>query len=290
MPELVYLNGEYLGFDEAKVSVEDRGFQFGDGVYEVVRCYGGRPFSLASHLERLYRSATAIDLEIPHSLEELLVLANGVIEKSGLAEGELYMQVSRGASPRQHYFPVGAAPTLVISIRQVRLVPGEYRVKGIGAITVPDDRWGRCHIKSVNLLPNVLAKEKARRSGAQEAVFVRADGLVSEGSSSNVFAVVAGVLITPPADHHILAGITRGHFLDLARREGVQVREEELPLDTLLRAEEVFITSTVMEMLPIVRLDGRQVGDGIPGPVSDRLYRLYRERYREETDPNEDKR
>lgn len=283
MPELVYLNGEYLGFDEAKVSVEDRGFQFGDGVYEVVRCYGGRPFSLEPHLERLYRSAAAIDLEIPHSLEELLALANGMIEKSGLAEGELYMQVSRGASPRQHYFPVGAAPTLVISIRQVRLVPGEYRIKGIGAITVPDDRWGRCHIKSVNLLPNVLAKEKAKKSGVQEAVFVRKDGLVSEGSSSNIFAVVAGTLITPPADHHILAGITREHFLDIARREGVKVREEELPLDTLLRAEEVFITSTVMEMLPIVRLDGTQVGAGSPGPVSGRLYRSYRERIQQET-------
>lgn len=283
MPELVYLDGEYLSFEEARVSVEDRGFQFGDGVYEVVRCYGRRPFSLVPHLERLYRSAAAIELAIPHSLEELKILASAVVERSGLAEAELYLQVTRGTAPRQHLFPVDVKPTLVISIRQVRVVPGEYRVKGITAITVPDDRWGRCHIKSVNLLPNVLAKEKAKKNGAQEAVFVRNNGLVSEGSSSNIFAVVQGRLITPPADHHILAGITRGHFLDLARREGLEVSEEELPVDTLRQADEVFLTSTVMEMLPIVRLDGKQVGKGIPGPVSGRLYQLYTERYRQET-------
>lgn len=273
---LVWLNGEILDFASAKVSVEDRGFQFGDGVYEVVRVYGGRPFALAEHLERLQRSAREIELSLPLALGELAVVAEELVARAGIAEAELYIQVTRGAARRNHLFPEDARPTLVMTVRSVRLIPPELREHGVRALTVPDERWARCDIKSICLLPNVLAKERAHRAGAFEALFVR-DGLVMEGTSSNVFAWTGEALVTPIADHRILAGITRGFILRLAQQLGYRTEERDLPLAELRSAREVLIAGTVTELLAVIAVDGEPIGSGVPGPVFRQLYAAYRQ-------------
>jgi D-alanine transaminase len=272
---LVWLNGEILDFASAKVSVEDRGFQFGDGVYEVVRVYQGKPFALMEHLERLRRSAGEIELPLPLSLEELAGVARDLIARAGIAEAELYIQLTRGTARRNHLFPTDTPPTLVMTVRQVRHIPPELREQGIRVLTVPDERWARCDIKSICLLPNVLAKERAHRAGAFEALFVR-EGLVMEGTSSNVFAWTGEELVTPIADHRILSGITRGFVLQVARQHGYRTVERDLPLAELTSAREVLIAGTVTELLAVIAIDGEPVGDGKPGPVFRQLYAAYR--------------
>lgn len=273
---LAWLNGEILDLASAKVSVEDRGFQFGDGVYEVVRVYEGRPFALEEHLHRLHRSAREIELELPLSLGELAEEAVRLIARAGIAEAELYIQVTRGAARRNHLFPSGVPPTLVMTVRSVRHIPMELRQQGIRVLTVPDERWGRCDIKSICLLPNVLAKERAHRAGAFEALFVR-DGLVLEGTSSNVFAWTGDELVTPVADHRILSGITRGFVLHLAQQRGYRTVERDLPLAEMKAAREVIIAGTVTELLAVIAVDGDPVGSGSPGPLFRELYAAYRE-------------
>jgi D-alanine transaminase len=271
---LVWLNGEILDFASAKVSVEDRGFQFGDGVYEVVRIYRGRPFALTEHLERLHRSAREIELSLPLSLAEFAAAAEDLIARAEIAEAELYIQATRGAARRNHLFPEDARPTLVMTVRPVRLIPPELRERGIRVLTVPDQRWARCDIKSICLLPNVLAKERAHRAGAFEALFVR-DGLVLEGTSSNVFVWTGEELVTPIADHRILSGITRSFILQLAREQGHRVVERDLPLAEVKSAREVIIAGTVTELLAVIAIDGEPVGDGAPGPIFRSLYAAY---------------
>jgi D-alanine transaminase len=284
MPELVYLNGEIMDLASAKVPVEDRGYQFGDGIYEVIRCYNGRPFALLPHLERLYGSAAAILLKMPHELPVMADLAIKFLEQSEIKEAELYIQVTRGTAPRKHQFPEEATPTVVMIVRPVRLRSPDAREKGARVITVPEERWANCYIKSVNLLPNILAKEKAVRQGAFEALFVdQAKGIVIEGSSSNIFAVTDGVLWTPPADRRILSGITRSFAIRIAKEQGYEVREEDLPLETLLRAREAFITSTVMEMAAVIMVDDAIIGKGQPGETYHKIYRAYQELYIRET-------
>jgi len=272
---LVWLNGEILDFASAKVSVEDRGFQFGDGVYEVVRVYQGKPFALKEHLERLQRSAREIELPLPLSLADLAAAAEDLIARAGIAEAELYIQLTRGAARRNHLFPSDTPPTLVMTVRQVRLIPPELREQGIRALTVPDERWARCDIKSICLLPNVLAKERAHRAGAFEALFVR-EGVVTEGTSSNVFAWTGEELVTPVADHRILSGITRSFVLRLAQQHGYRTVERDLPLAELKSAREVIIAGTVTELLAVIAIDGEPVGEGTPGPIFRQLYAAYR--------------
>jgi D-alanine transaminase len=280
---LVWLNGEFLDFASAKVSVEDRGFQFGDGVYEVVRVYDGQPFALGPHLARLHQSLSAIELEIPLSNQELIAIARELMARSGLKEAELYLQVTRGVARRYHLFPTGVSPTIVMTIRPVRVVPEELRGNGIVVKTFPDERWGRCDIKSINLLPNVLAKEHAHRAGAHEAILVR-DGLVTEGTSSNVFVFHNGELATPRIDPRILTGVTRGLVLKIAQEKNYQTVERDVSLQELKAATEVFISSTVMELLAVVAIDGVPVGDGKPGPVFRDLYAAYRATVRRRSD------
>lgn len=272
---LVWLNGQFMDFAAARVSVEDRGFQFGDGIYETIRVYDGTPFAIEQHIERLSRSAAAIELELPMSGEEFVTIAQELIARSGLKEAEVYIQVTRGAAPRLHPFPIGVSPTVVMTVRPVRPIPRRFRERGIVVKTFPDERWARCDIKTICLLPNVLAVERARRAGADEALFVR-DGLVTEGTSSNVFIVHRGEVVTPPADHRILAGVTRGLVLEIARGCGYQTDEREIPLSDLKAASEVFITSTVKEVLAVVRVDDAVIGNGEPGDVFRRLYDVYR--------------
>jgi D-alanine transaminase len=274
----VYLNGEYPELTEACVSVEDRGFLFADGIYEVVRCYAGRFFELDRHLARLERSAREIRLGLPLSRDELRLVAQELLRRTGLLDCSLYLQATRGVAPRNHAFPVGVTPTLFAMLQPAPSPDPALAERGGAAVTVPDERWGRCDIKAVGLLPNILAKQKAVEAGAQEAIFIR-DGLVTEGSASNVFAVLDGVLWTHPQDRRILGGITREVTLELAREQGVPVREEAITQNMLWQAQELFCTGTVAEFLPVVRLDGQPVGDGRPGPVCRRLAAAFAARH-----------
>lgn len=272
--QLIYLNGVYESYDRAHVHVEDRGFLLGDGIYEVIRFYTGRPFLQAEHLDRLERSAAAIRLPLPERLAferaiETLLTCNSLTDK----DGTIYIQVTRGvAIPRTHGFPSGdVKPTVLIIARESPRLAAGLRENGIAVISVPDQRWGRCDIKAIGLLANVMAKQAAYDAGAFEAVLVR-DGHVIEGSSTNLFGVKDGVIRTAPSGPHILSGCTRNHVLGLARKAGYQVQEESLGQEEIGDCSELFLTGTTTEVLSIVSLDGRPVGDGKPGPVAKALY------------------
>lgn len=275
----VYLNGQYLPYEQAAIPVEDRSFLFADGIYEVARVYGGRPFTMKEHLHRLARSAREIKLPEP-DLAEIEAASDELIARNQLTEATIYIQVSRGAySPRTHAFPTGQPKPIVLIIARPVAAGGNQREQGVLAVTVPDQRWARCDIKSVSLLPNILAKQVAAEAGAYEAVFVK-DGYAIEGSSSNFMAVIDGEIRTYPKCNYILGGITREVVLDLARKLGYPVREEGVRLDELSRATEAWVTSTTSEIMPIVKIDTQVVGTGKPGPVAQALHAEFVKLYR----------
>jgi len=273
---IVWLNGELTNYQEARVPLEDRGFYFGDGVYEVIRAYRGRPFAVDKHLARLERSAAGIDLPLPKSLAELSLLVDQLVGLSGLADSEIYIQVTRGAERRNHLFPTNAEPTLAVGVRTIREIPSGLWETGCRLISLPDQRWARCDLKTICLLPNVLAKQAASKAGAFDAVLLR-DGVVTEGTASNIFIWHSGELRTPIADHRILPGVTRATVMELAREIGFRVVERDLTLPDVLSAAEVFITSTTIELLPVVAIDGNQIGDGKPGDIWQGLYSAFRQ-------------
>ncbi len=271
----VYLRGEYLPLEQAKVPVEDRGFLFADGIYEVVRFYRGRPFQLQAHLQRLEHSANGAQLPLGSVIADLPEIIERLLVEDNLQDTNFYVQYTRGtAHPRTHTFPRDPSPTLFVMPVAIHALPTDARTSGVSAVTMPDLRWRRCDIKSTMLLPNVIAKQQARDQGAYEAILVR-DGVVTEGSSTNIFALMNDVLTTHPADKDILAGITRQVTLALASGLSLRVHEEAFTLDQLNSAQEVFLTSTTSEILPITRVDGRAVGDGRPGPVTLRLLEAF---------------
>jgi D-alanine transaminase len=275
---LVYLNGRYLPEEEATVSVSDRGFLFADGVYEVVRIVRGRPHLLEEHLVRLEAGLHALRLEF-EGVAGLSEVANRLIGDNQLHDEDatLYLQVTRGAAPRKHAFPApGTAPTVLAIARPYTPHPASHYEDGVATILVPDTRWARCDIKSIALLPNVLANQQAHEAGAHEALFVR-DGVVLEGSQSNLFGVKDGVLLTYPRCNYILPGITRAMVLELAGRLGIPVREAPIYLDQLRQMDELFLTGTTTEVMPIRTVDGQHVRTGAPGPISRRLLEAYRE-------------
>jgi D-alanine transaminase len=275
---IVYLQGEYLPVAEAKVSVEDRGFLFADGIYEVIRFYGGQPFGLEPHLRRFEHSAEGTALPLGAVVSQLPGIFEELMKRNGVRDTNVYVQYTRGAvHPRTHTFPAEPHPTLFVMPVAVHVFPDEYYTEGVRAMTRPDIRWRRCDIKSTMLVPNVVAKQQARDGGAYEAILVR-DGLVTEGSSTNIFAVFEGVLATHPQNQDILGGITRETVLALAREVGIPVREKAVGVERLYAADEVFLTSTSSEVMPIVEVDGRTIGDGQPGPMSRRLLDVYRKR------------
>jgi D-alanine transaminase len=277
MPELAYLNGELLPIEKACVSIEDRGYQFGDAVYEFIASYEGKLFCLDDHLDRLERSMQGLSMPmIPR--EDLHMAVMGLFEKAGIARAAIYMQISRGVSPRNHPFPEKAAPQFVMTIRPVEEKPPELRRKGATAITVEDFRWGRCDLKTVQLLPNVLAKQKAEEAGAFDAIFVTQEGVVREATSSNIFIVSGGRLITHPLTPHILPGITRNVVIELAGQLNLPVEEGSFNTKDLFGADEVFLTGTVTEVLPIVTIDGIQIGDGAVGSATSSLYKALRKK------------
>jgi len=273
---IVYLNGGFTDHANAKVSVDDRGFLFADGIYEVIRAYGGRPFLADDHYARMRRGLEAIRLPSA-TADGIAAVADRLLEENGLAAADatIYIQVTRGAAPRRHSFPdPGTPPTVYIATRNTPRPAHDSFALGVAAITVPDIRWGRCDIKSVALLPNVLANQQAKEAGAFEAIFVK-DGVLIEGSHSNLLGVIDGEIITFPECNYILGGITRRFVLDLAREIGIPVREGPLFADRFDDIDELFLSGTTTEVMPITRLDGRPVGDGRPGDLARRLQQAY---------------
>jgi D-alanine transaminase len=277
MPELAYLNGEFLPIDKALVPIEDRGYQFGDAVYEFIASYKGRLFCLEEHLDRLDRSLKGLSFP-PVSRETIRKAVLTLFEKAEIQRAGIYIQISRGASPRNHAFPDSVNPQIVMTIRKIEEKPPELRKNGAAAITVEDFRWGRCDLKTVQLLPNVLAKQKALAAGVFDAIFVSPEGVVREGTSSNICIVADGVVITHPLTPQILPGITRMVVIDLCRELNIPVSERFFKTDALYGSEEAFLTGTVTEVLPIVTIDGHRIGDGQVGPVTTRLFEALRQR------------
>ena len=274
---IVYLNGEYLALADARVSVDDRGFVFADGVYEVARIYDGHIFLFEPHLQRLRHGLH--ELRINASVvDEIPAVAERLLDENDLHKGDatLYIQVTRGSAPRAHAFPAPEIPpTVYIATKPFKAHPDAYWRDGVSAITVPDTRWSRCDIKSIALLPNVLANQQAKEAGAFEALFVRNEAVI-EGSHSNLFGVLDGELITFAPSGYILTGITRLLVLEKARELNLRVREAGIPLARIYDCEELFLSGTTTEIMPIVRVDGKTIGSGKPGPLTSRLRDLYR--------------
>lgn len=270
MTAVVYMNGEWMPRSHARIAVDDRGFLFGDGVYEVIRAYGGRLFAVDRHLARLALGLRAIAITPPADVADSLAsVAERLLAENGLAESDaiVYLQVTRGAAPRTHHFPPAGTRPTVYGYAVSLTVTTQLQAEGGTAITVPDIRWARCDIKTVNLLPNVLAKQAAVAAGVNEAIFVR-DSAITEGSHTNVFAVVDGELRTYPACNYILAGVTREVVLELARELAIPLRETPVFVHELAVASEVMLTGTTADVTPLITIDGRRVSDGRPGPVA----------------------
>jgi D-alanine transaminase len=272
----VYLNGEFIPKERATVSVDDRGFIFGDGIYEVVRVIDGRIFEWPAHAARLMRGLQGIHIALDlAAVDGLKDVCERLVNENGLAEGEatVYLQVSRGAAPRTHYFPPeGTRPTVYAAASRF-VVTREHRDKGVRAITLLDIRWLRCDLKTVNLLGAVLAREAAAEAGAYEAILLR-EGVVTEGAATNVFAVVDGELRTHPLGNLILPGITRQVIVELLKENGIALNETPVTQAELLRAAELFVCGTTTDVSPVVKLDGKPVGSGAPGPVTKRVQAL----------------
>jgi D-alanine transaminase len=270
VPNVAFINGTFMPMAEAKVSIEDRGFQFGDGVYEVIRTYNGRPFELEAHLTRLDRSATALDLKQPYSHDDWTRHILEGIRRAAYPESKVYVQITRGVAPRDHAYSDDATPTVVMTVREFHPLDRSVQVAGVEAITTEDIRWGRCDIKSVNLLANVLARQQVKQAQVFEAILVN-EGLVTEGAVSNVMVVQGGIVVTAPQGSRILSGITRMVVLDLARSEGLPIQERFVSQADIYEADEVFLTGTTVEVLAVIRVDGKVIGDGRPGPIARRL-------------------
>jgi len=260
---IAYLDGRFAPLDEIRISPLDRAFIFGDGVYEVVPVYRGRPFRLEQHLVRLESSLSAIRIDNPHDRGQWRELLQSLVERNGGGRQALYLQVTRGAAPRDHAFPRDSTPTV---FAMTRLLEEEDAVKPVRAITLEDIRWLRCDIKSTSLLPNVLLKQQALDAGAHDAILLR-DGFVTEGAATNVFVVREGVVRTPPKGNLLLPGITRDAVVELAADAGRSCLETPIAEAELRGADELWLTSSSTEIAPVVALDGQPVGSGEPGPV-----------------------
>jgi len=271
MTSIYWYGNEFVPEEEVRISPNDRGYYFGDGIYEVFRVYGGRLFEAEAHYERLRLSAEGLKLALPWGVDGLRRAVEELIERNALSEGTVYLQITRGAAPRNHLFPAGADPVALAYTREVAR-PVQAMETGISVISLADIRWLHCNYKTLNLLANVLAKQEASERGAADAILHR-DGIVTESSASNVAIVKDGVLLTHPADNLILHGVTRAVALHLARAAEISVQERSFTLDELYDADEAFVTGTTVEITPIVSVDGRAVGGGAPGPVTRRLQR-----------------
>ncbi len=276
MPRYAYVNGRYLPHAQAAVHIEDRGYQFADGVYEVVPVYRGALVDEGPHLDRLERSLRELRIAMPVARATLKLISRELMRRNDLTQGMLYMQVTRGVAPRDHKFPATARPALVMTTRQTKPHGEALLTQGIKVITVPDIRWQRCDIKSTSLLPNVLAKQQASEAGAYEAWQVDSEGYVTEGSSTNAWIVNAeGKVVTRDVGHAILNGITRITLLKQIREAGLELEERAFTLEEAKAAREAFLTSSTSFVLPIVAIDETPVGNGHPGILCGKLRARY---------------
>ncbi|WP_204179896.1 MULTISPECIES: D-amino-acid transaminase [unclassified Staphylococcus] len=266
----VLINEHLVDEKDASVPYNDRGYVFGDGIYEYIRTYNNNIFTAKPHFERLLRSAKEIGLELKYNVEELTELIQELLAANGVVNGGVYIQVTRGAAPRDHAFPTPSVEANVMAFTKTYDRPYKLLEEGINAITTEDIRWLRCDIKSLNLLGNVLAKERAVKYNAQEAIQHRGD-IVTEGSSSNVYAIKAGEIYTHPVNNYILNGITRMVIKDIAQEKGIPFNEGTFTVDFLRNADEIIVSSTSIEVMPVVKLDGEKVGDGEVGPITKSL-------------------
>jgi D-alanine transaminase len=274
---IVYLNGQYIPRERASIDVDDRGFFFADGIYEVIHSYEGHLFQMDAHLQRMGHGLRSLHIAVDGG-QVVRKVAEQLIVENGLTSGEatVYVQITRGSAPRTHDFPPADTPPTVYAAATRYIPQRDQAEEGIAAILVPDLRWARCDIKSVALLPNVLARQRAIEAGVTDAVFVR-DGVALEGTASNFFGVFSGEVVTAPKTNYILPGITRDVVVGLCDEIGVPVSEAPILEHQLGEAEELFLTSTMSEIRPIVRLNGRPVGTGVPGPVTRRIQQAFRD-------------
>ena len=278
MSRIAYVNGRYVPHRDAQIHIEDRGYQFSDGVYEVIAINGGRIIDGAAHLDRLERSLRELRIAMPMARSAIDCVSRETLRRNRISNGILYQQVSRGVAARDHAFPKAVGGALVMTARPIPWPANAEDDRGINAITRPDIRWLRRDIKSISLLPNILAKQDAKEAGANETWFVDDAGMITEGSSTNTWIVDhQGRLITRGCNHEILGGITRARVIELARENGIEVVERPFSRDEALQAAEAFITSTTSFVRAVVHLDDADIGTGAPGPVTQRLRALYLE-------------
>lgn len=273
---IVYVNGEHVRLGDAKISVLDRGFIFGDGIYEVVPAYNGKPFRMQEHLARLRRSLGAIRIETGKSTADWEALVHDMLKRSGLGDCMVYLQVTRGVAKRDHGFPQDCEPTVFCMVSPFKRPDAHKREDGLSVVSMPDSRWLHCEIKSVSLLGNVLAKQYAVDAGVDEVVQFR-DGHLSEGSSCNIWVVKDGVLLAPVRDHYILEGIRYAFLEQLAAKAGVKFQSRVITKQEVEEADELMLSSATKEVLPITRYEGKPVGTGKPGPVYAKLRAGYDE-------------
>ena len=271
---MIYLNGEFLSIEQARISVLDRGFIFGDGVYEVIPVYSRHPFRLDEHLRRLQASLNSIRLVNPHDDQTWMRLIRRLVELNAPEDQSLYMHITRGPAKRDHAFPKVITPTVFLMSNPLTTPPQHQVRDGVCAITAVDNRWLRCDIKAIALLPNVLLRQEAVEAGCVEAVLLR-DGFMTEGAASNIFLVRNGVVLAPPKNHLVLPGITYDVVLELAQVSGIPYQIREIPEAELRSAQEIWLTSSTREVLAITQLDDAPVGNGKPGPMFARMYALY---------------
>jgi D-alanine transaminase len=270
----VYLNGQFMPLAEAKVPVLDRGFVFGDGVYELVPVYSRKPFRLDEHLRRLQGSLDGIRLANPHGMAVWRELIVRLIELQDFADQSVYIQITRGVAPRDHAFPMGVAPTVFMFAQPLLTASAEQKAAGVCAVSAVDNRWQRCDIKAISLLANILLRQQAVDAGCAETVLLR-DGFLTEGAASNIFVVKQGVLLAPPPSHLMLTGITYHVVLELADAHGIPTELRAISEAELRAADELWMTSSTKEIMPIVTLDGIPVGAGEPGPLARQMDALY---------------
>jgi D-alanine transaminase len=278
MSRIAYVNGRYLPLRQAMVHIEDRGYQFGDAVYEVCEVRQGRLIDERRHLARLKRSLDELQIRLPMSQVSLGIVLREVVARNRIGYGIVYLQVGRGVARRDHAFPApDVAPSVVVTARPLNAQRNEaLAAAGIAVISVPDNRWGRVDIKTTGLLPNVLARQAAVAQGARDAWFVDKDGMVTEAASANAWIVTqAGRVVTRPADHGILKGITRTVLFDVIKAQGLSVEERAFSLSEAYAAREAFVTAASQIVLPVVRIDGRAIGEGKPGPLATALRRAF---------------
>lgn len=276
MTQTVYLNGKFLPMEQAFVPVLDRGFIFGDGVYEVIPVYSHHPFRLDEHLRRLQSSLDSIRLANPHSSVEWSQLVRELIRLDGSEDQSVYLHITRGVAKRDHPFPKAVAPTVFMMSSPLITPPSTQVENGVTAITAVDNRWDRCNIKAIALLPNVLLRQLAVDAGANETVLFR-DGILTEGTASNIFAVEQGAILAPPKDNHMLPGITYDLVLELAEANGIPVQIGKFDEARIRNADELWLTSSTREVLAITQLDHQPIGNGRPGPIFHQMHMLYQD-------------